>query len=104
MGGKILVRNFCTKSFHEVMESGGWLVNQCLARSLSDNGNSYSLRASLVTTLYLSLSQTSIKLVKCAFRFSLGSPWNCILWSICNVTPFSSKLFSCMGGRCIETE
>ena len=42
-----------------------------------------------------------MKLVKCAFGFSLGSPWNCILWSICNVTSFSSKLFACMGGQCI---
>ena len=75
------------------------MVNQCLTRSLSDNGNRYSMRASLVIPLYLTVSQTSIKLVKCAFRFSLGSPWNCILWSICNVTHFSSKLFACMGGQ-----
>ena len=62
-GGKNLVRNFCTKSFHEVMEFCGWLVNQCLARSLSDNGNRRNLRASSVTPLYLTMSQTSIKLV-----------------------------------------
>ena len=75
------------------------MVNQFLARLLSDNGNSRSLRASSVTPLYLTVSQTSIKLVKYAFEFSLGSPWNCILWSICKVTPFSSKLLACMGGR-----
>ena len=96
---KILVRNLCTKSFHKVMESGGWLVNQFLARSLSDNGNSRSLRASSVTPLYLTISQTSIKLVKCAFGFSLGNPWNYILLSIFKVTHFSSKLFACMGGQ-----
>ena len=27
-GRKILVINFCTKSFHEVMESGSWLVGR----------------------------------------------------------------------------
>ena len=97
MSGEILVRNFYTKSFHEVMESRGWLVNQCLARSLSDNGNIRSLRASSVTPLYLIVSQTSIKLIKCAFEFSLGSPWNYILLSIYKVTPFSSKLFAYMG-------
>ena len=55
-GEKILVRNFYTKSFHEVMESGGWLVNQCLVRSLSDSGNRRNLRASSVTPLYLTVS------------------------------------------------
>ena len=74
MGGKILVINFYTKSFNEVMESGGWLVNQCFSRSLSDSGNRRNLRASSVTPLYLTVSQTSIKLVKCAFKFSLGNP------------------------------
>ena len=81
------------------MESGGWLVNQCLARSLSDNGNSRSMRASSVTMLYLTVSQTSIKLVKCAFGFSVGNPWNWMLLSICKVTPFNSKLFAYIGGR-----
>ena len=36
-----------------VMESGGWLVNQCLARSLSDSGNIPNLRASSVTPIIL---------------------------------------------------
>ena len=48
-GGKNLVRNFYTKSFHEVMELDGWLVNQCLARSLSDSRNRRNLRASSIT-------------------------------------------------------
>ena len=55
-GRKYLVKNICTKSFHEVMESGGWLVNQCLARSLSDNGSRRNLKASFVTPLYLTVS------------------------------------------------
>ena len=64
----------CIKSFHEVMESVGWIVNQCLARSLSDSGNRRNLRASSVTPLYLTVSQTSIKIFRCAFGFSLGNP------------------------------
>ena len=75
------------------------MVNQYVARSLSDNGNSRSLSASSVTPLFLTVSQISIKLVKCAFRFSLGNPWNCILLSICKVTPFNSKLFACIDGH-----
>ena len=90
---------FYTKSIHEVMESGGWLVNQCLARSLSDNGNRHNLRASLITPLYLTVSHTSIKLVKCAFRFSVDNPWNWILLIICKVIPFNSKLFARIGGH-----
>ena len=44
------------------MKSGGWLVNQCLTLSLSDNGNNCSLRASSVTPLYLIVSHISMKL------------------------------------------
>ena len=55
IGGKNLVRNFCTKSFHEVIESIGWLVNQCLAQLLSDSGNRRNMRASSVTPLYLTV-------------------------------------------------
>ena len=73
VGGKNLVINFSTKSFHEVMESGNCLVNQCLAQSLSDSGNKRNMRASSVTPLYLTMSQTSIKIVICAFGFSLGN-------------------------------
>ena len=73
-----MVRNFCTKSFHEVMESGGWLVNQCLALSPNESGNNLNLSASFVTPLYLTMSHTSMKFVKCVFGFSLGIPWNCM--------------------------
>ena len=65
-----MVRNFCTKSFHEVMESDGWLTNQCLALFLGDNRNNHSLRASFVTTLYLVVSHTSMKFVRCLFGFT----------------------------------
>ena len=63
-------------TFHEVMESGGLLVNQCLALSPSESGNKLNMSASSVTLLYLIVSQTSRKLVKCIFGFSLGNPWN----------------------------
>ena len=54
-----MVWNFCTKSFHEVMESEGWLVNQCLALSPSESRNNLSLSAFSVTPLYLTVSHDS---------------------------------------------
>ena len=75
-GGKNLVRNSSTKSFHEIMESGGWFVNQCLALSPSESGNNLNLSASSVTPLYFTVPHTSMKFFRSVFGFSLGSPWN----------------------------
>ena len=51
-----MVGNFYTKSFHEIMESGGWLVNRCLALSPNKSGNNLSLSTSSVTPLYFTMS------------------------------------------------
>ena len=75
-GGKNLVINFYTKSFHEVMESGCSLVNQCVALFRNESGNNLSLSASSVTPYYLTVSHTSMKFFICVFGFSLGSSWN----------------------------
>ena len=48
----------------------------CDTLSPSESGNNLNLSASSVTPLYLIVSQTSRKLVKCKFGFSLGNSWN----------------------------
>ena len=59
------------------MESGGWLVNQCLALSPNESRNNISLSASCVTPLYLTVPHTSMKFVKCMFSYLVDHGAKC---------------------------
>ena len=58
-GGKNLARNLFDKSSHDVIESGGFEISQCLAFSFNENGNNLSRITSLLTPLYFTVSHTS---------------------------------------------
>ena len=62
VGGKNRARNLFTNSSHDVMESGGSEISQCLAFSFNENGNNQRQMASSLTPLYFTVSQTSRKL------------------------------------------
>ena len=60
-GGKNLTRNFFDKSSHDVIESSGSEMSQCLPLSFNENGNNLSRIASSLTPLYFTVSHTSKK-------------------------------------------
>src|SRR3989337_3614721 len=77
-GGKYLEIKASLHLFHESILFLGKEENQVLARSLSENGNSFNLTISLSTSFFFCISHESTKLFRCVAASSLGRPEN---WS-----------------------
>ena len=74
---KILGNKTSLHLFHESILFLGKDESQVLARSLSENGNSFNLTISLSTYLLFFISHNSTKLFRWDATSSLGRPENC---------------------------
>src|SRR6187401_1279398 len=73
-GGKYLEIKASLHLFHESILFLGKDENQVLARSLSENGNSFNLTISLSVSLFFCISHKSTKLFRWVAASSLGRP------------------------------
>ena len=75
-GGKHLEIKASLHLFHESILFLGKDENQILARSVSENGNSFYLTISLSTSFFFCISHKSTKLFRWVAASSLGRPEN----------------------------
>src|SRR3989337_1707457 len=77
MGGKYLVIKASLHLSQESILFRGKDENQVLARSRSENGNSFNFTISLSTSFFFCISHNSTKVLRWDAASSLGLPENC---------------------------